>query len=331
MPVKKIILPLLFMGMFLFSACGMAAGNSEKIDYQGEMANLVGEIHDYSKAKNPNFGLITNGGVVLYTTFDDNKPESAAKMLNSVSGALTEAVFYGTDMDNDALTAKESQDFYFACLEAVQQKNIPVFNVDYCASDKTVADAYKRDAEKGYIGFATKNRLLSTIPAEVHAENNNAVNNLGAAKNILLLLNPGEFSGKENYLNAIKNTNYDVVIVDLFYGGVPLTKDEVASLQQKANGARRQVYAYMSTGEAEDYRWYWQEGWKANPPAWLEKANDDWAGNYKVKYWQKEWKNILYGNADAYLDKIIAAGFDGAFLDVIDAYQYFMEKENEAN
>ena len=55
--------------------------------------------------------------------------------------------------------------------------------------------------------------------------------------------------------------------------------------------------------------------------------NDDWEGNYKVRYWTRAWQDLLYGSADGYLDKIIAAGFDGAFLDVIDAYDYFYEKE----
>ena len=46
----------------------------------------------------------------------------------------------------------------------------------------------------------------------------------------------------------------------------------------------------------------------------------------KVRYWQKEWHDILLGSSGAYLDKILAAGFDGSFLDVIDAYEYFQNK-----
>ena len=46
--------------------------------------------------------------------------------------------------------------------------------------------------------------------------------------------------------------------------------------------------------------------------------------HFKVKYWRPEWQTILYGSSDACLDKIMAAGFDGAFLDVIDAYYYFL-------
>ncbi len=82
----------------------------------------------------------------------------------------------------------------------------------------------------------------------------------------------------------------------------------------------------MSIGEAEDYRYYWNENWIANPPDWLAGENPDWEGNYKVKYWYSEWQNIIYGNNSSYLKKIIDAGFDGVYLDIIDAYEYFDEK-----
>jgi cysteinyl-tRNA synthetase len=79
----------------------------------------------------------------------------------------------------------------------------------------------------------------------------------------------------------------------------------------------------MSVGEAETYRPYWQTAWEDAPPAWLAAKNEDWVGSYKVKYWTREWRALLYGSQSAYLDQILAAGFDGAFLDVVDAYDYF--------
>ena len=40
-------------------------------------------------------------------------------------------------------------------------------------------------------------------------------------------------------------------------------------------------------------------------------------------YWTKSWRDILFGSKDSYLDKILNAGFDGVYLDVVDAYEYF--------
>ncbi|MCD6345902.1 MAG: hypothetical protein J7L96_00635 [Bacteroidales bacterium] len=35
------------------------------------------------------------------------------------------------------------------------------------------------------------------------------------------------------------------------------------------------------------------------------------------------WKKILLEQEDSYLDKIMAAGFDGVYLDIIDAFEYW--------
>ena len=150
---------------------------------------------------------------------------------------------------------------------------------------------------------------------------------LKQVKNFLVLLNPEHYKTRESYLKALSETNYDLLIVDLYYGDRPLSKEETARLKRKANGGERLLLSYMSVGEAADYRPYWQSTWKDEHPHWLAAPNPEWPGSYKARYWSKEWHDLLYGSSDAYLDKIMAAGFDGAFLDVMDAWQYFRENE----
>jgi len=94
-------------------------------------------------------------------------------------------------------------------------------------------------------------------------------------------------------------------------------------LRSKQNGGKRMVIAYMSIGEAEDYRYYWQPEWDSNPPSWLKGENPHWEGNYKVEYWDPLWQQIIFGTDSSYLDKILDAGFDGVYLDIIDAFEYF--------
>jgi cysteinyl-tRNA synthetase len=79
----------------------------------------------------------------------------------------------------------------------------------------------------------------------------------------------------------------------------------------------------LSIGEAEDYRYYWQTDWRTGNPSWIAEENPDWEGNYKVKYWEPEWQDIIYGNNNSYLIRILGAGFDGVYLDIIDAFEYF--------
>jgi cysteinyl-tRNA synthetase len=86
------------------------------------------------------------------------------------------------------------------------------------------------------------------------------------------------------------------------------------------------VFAYCSIGEAEKYRYYWRSEWDSNPPDWLEQENPNWPGNFLVKYWDEEWQNIIYGNEDSYVRKILDAGFSGIYMDIIDAFEYFENK-----
>ena len=59
---------------------------------------------------------------------------------------------------------------------------------------------------------------------------------------------------------------------------------------------------------------------RLSAPIWLGRENEGWPGNFLVRYWEKGWQDIIYGTKAAYLDRIMAAGFDGVFLDRVDAF-----------
>ncbi len=104
-------------------------------------------------------------------------------------------------------------------------------------------------------------------------------------------------------------------------------------MSQKPDGSRRVVLAYLSIGEAENYRYYWQDSWIQNPPSWLKHENANWCGNHIVQFWHPEWKSIIYAapnGRESYLDKIIEAGFDGVYLDRIDVYSEFEDVNAQA-
>ncbi len=125
----------------------------------------------------------------------------------------------------------------------------------------------------------------------------------------------------------IAASEYDLVVIDHARGEdrkeIDLTPQEVAEMQKKSDGSRRLVISYFSVGESEDYRYYWKPEWDAKHPYWMGKENKDWKHNFVVQYWQPSWQNILFGSPNAFLDKIIAQGFDGVYLDRVDAYYYF--------
>jgi cysteinyl-tRNA synthetase len=119
-------------------------------------------------------------------------------------------------------------------------------------------------------------------------------------------------------LKQISSTNFELVVIDYSADGSAkraFTAQQIAQL--RSTSCQRRVVAYLSIGEAESYRGYWQSNWKQSSPAWLAGVDPGWQGNYWVRYWDPAWQQIIY----RYLDAIIAAGFDGVYLDRVDAYQ----------
>jgi len=123
-------------------------------------------------------------------------------------------------------------------------------------------------------------------------------------------------------LAQLGDSHYDILVLDYSSDGTvdgEWSSDQIAALKQSPGGPKL-VLAYMSIGEAEDYRFYWQPDWGPGTPSFILGENPDWSGNYLVQYWESEWHDVIYGSPDAYLDRIIAQGFDGAYLDKVDSY-----------
>lgn len=72
------------------------------------------------------------------------------------------------------------------------------------------------------------------------------------------------------------------------------------------------VLAYLSIGEAEDYRDYF----KTLSKDLLLYENKNWKGNFKVKYWDPRWQEIIFKKVTALKE----AGYDGFYLDIVDAF-----------
>jgi len=131
---------------------------------------------------------------------------------------------------------------------------------------------------------------------------------------------------------SLAATNYDVVVMDYSADGSGDGEYTAAQIDVIRAGGPTTVLAYFSIGEAEDYRYYFNPDWtfgrRGQPvrgaPCWLALTNPDWRGNYKVQYWAPEWHAVVID----YLDRILAAGFDGVYLDIIDGYEYWSDSDN---
>jgi cysteinyl-tRNA synthetase len=126
---------------------------------------------------------------------------------------------------------------------------------------------------------------------------------------------------------------YDLVVIDYGFdrrNATAFPREVVELMRRKPRGGKRVILAYVSIGEAENYRYYWQDNWRAFPPEWLQPENPEWPGNYLVQYWNPGWQAILFGNPNAYLDRVLAAGFDGVYLDGTDAFEQWISTRPSA-
>ena len=291
-------------------------------EYRRDMQVLVQSISAYARQRDTDFIVVIQNGHQVLTQDGAADGEPAARLVAAIDGAARESLLYGYD-GMDLPTGEGPSEAMLAYTEAAQRAGLSVLVIDYCFSPDAVEDSYRRNEARGYISFAANRRQLDAIPARPYAVHADTVNSLNEARNFLYLINPGGFADKPSYLAALAATDHDLLIVDLFFGDEALTREDVASLKRKSNGGDRLVLAYMSIGEAEDYRYYFDPEWIVDPPAWLEAENPDWVGNYKVRYWHEEWQELVMGDDGAYLDRILRAGFDGTYLDIVDAFQYF--------
>jgi cysteinyl-tRNA synthetase, unknown class len=126
--------------------------------------------------------------------------------------------------------------------------------------------------------------------------------------------------------DRIGDTAFDLAVVTLSTTG---NSPDVIPALKNSPGGPKIVLCYMSIGQSENYRWYWQPEWEKNPPPWLDEPDGVWAGDHWVRYWDPEWQRIIYGTPESYLDRILALGFDGVYLDRVDAYWYYQDQGRE--
>ncbi len=299
------------------------------LDFKQEMRIFVEDLSAYAKDMDPGFIIIPQNGQELITSNGDNEGTADLTYLSAIDAQAREDLFYGYNGDDLETPAGETE-YMTDFLDIALENGKSILVTDYCFAQSKTDDSYLKNSLKGYISFAADHRELDNIPsypAKPYGENSDSVLQLSDAMNFLYLINPSEFPDKSRFIEAVSATGYDLVIMDLFFDeSLPFTSDDISQLKNKANGGTRLVICYLSIGEAEDYRYYWQTDWSAGHPSWIYEENPDWEGNFKVKYWDPEWQKIIFGNANAYLDRILETGFDGAYLDIIDAFEYFEER-----
>jgi len=285
--MKKLIFISLILVMF-FSCSDEEENNNlySDVNFKQEMRDFVTDISQYAKAKNPNFVVIPQNGHELVSVNGDTDGSPDVGYNNAIDACGQEDLFYGYD-DDDILTGNEDNEYLTSLLDISESTGNVILVTDYCYTHSKMDDSYTKNSAKNYISFAADDRELSQIPdypLSVYNENSDIISSIHDVQNFLYLINPTNFASKTEFVNAIKATNYDLLIMDLFFGDEDeeFNTAEIEQLKQKANGGTRLIVSYMSIGEAEDYRYYWDESWTVGSPTWLKAENPEWEGNLKL-------------------------------------------------
>ena len=166
--------------------------------------------------------------------------------------------------------------------------------------------------------------FLFTLTCANKESNQLAKNSLAGSTWVYQLQNP-------NIKNLAKS-GFPLAVIDYSGDGSDDKRFSKNKLQRLIKNNMVPI-AYISIGEAESYRYYWEKTWveKKDPnrltpkaPKWLGHTNPDWEGNFKVRYWDTDWRDNII---KPYLDKIIAQGFNGVYLDIIDGFEYWSDPE----
>lgn len=284
-------------------------------DYREEMRVLITAIAEKARTYHSGFIVI---------------PQNASMLLYAKDGALIQPfASHISALGHEPLFSKSSQaeaQNDSILLQKANDEGYPIWTIEYEANSKNAKKLIKMNKKYNFIAYVAENRALDSIPKDskkLFSWNKNEVTNIKKSRNFLYLINPHHFTTIQEFTTAIVATDFDAVVIDAYFKTQPVSKEIVSLLQKKTNGKRRLVLAYMSIGEAEDYRYYWKKTWKKSFPSWIVKENAQWKGNYGVRYWDKNWKAILYASKDSYIQRIVDAGFDGVYLDTIDVFTRF--------
>jgi cysteinyl-tRNA synthetase len=133
-------------------------------------------------------------------------------------------------------------------------------------------------------------------------------------------------------VEALAGTHYDMLVVEptaTIKGDEDFDMDGMVETLKESGAMsfdKKLVVAYVDIGEAEEYRTYWQDDWvaptsadcssTASPNFILRADPDGWSENYPVAYWDDRWLDIMKG----VFTEVANAGFDGAYLDWVEAY-----------
>ena len=139
-----------------------------------------------------------------------------------------------------------------------------------------------------------------------------------------------QLQGMEDPVSLAKlaQSPYDLLVIEPTFTLKGESSFDAKAMVAKLKAAKpnRLVVAYVDIGEAERFRTYWEKTWmlptkkrSGSPDFLLAPDPDGWKDDVSIKFWHPQWRKIWLGE-NGLLQQIMQAGFDGVYLDWIEAY-----------
>lgn len=314
-------------------------------NYRELMRDMVVAFSEYVKNVRPEFYIVTQGGSDLLTRGQwENDLDELHRA--EMAGAKTddEKFLLKLFSPEEPITPGTPNRRYLQAINAfltvnqycgksqLSKENIKVLDdfgilrlsIEHCPNAKKMQEAQIATAKMEIPIYVDtdKNPKYDTLVLEdkLFLENQNNITSLKDVRNILVMTNTLKYTTKDEWIDALSKTNYDLLIIDPFFRfNQPLTKEDVTRLKYKKIGARRLVFAILNITSAEDTRPYWEKSWKLKSPPWLRFDSKTNPAATIVDYWNPAWKRIM----GVYFKGIMDLGFDGVVLQGLDEHRTY--------
>jgi len=310
------------------------AYNPALIDYREEMRKFIQSISEYGRQKKPNFVIIAKNSLDLLikrNIYNDMETPKAQTYIRAIDGVIQEGMFFSQDRGGQSSETPQMYNIQKKMLrlaEYAKESGLKVLTLDFSSKKKDIDNVIKLANARGFLslmsGVPSVNiRKLPLYPIRPSKENSNNIISFSMIQNYAAIRNSAPQGLESEFALKMHDTNYDALLVEVLHGGVPLSRKAVETLKYKKLGARRMVLAYMNIGQAASYHYYWKKNWLTGFPLWLDEPLNGEPDHYHIKFWNKDWQNIITGNDNSYIFGIINQGYDGVVIDGADAYKYY--------
>lgn len=183
------------------------------------MKDFIKEIRDNTDKEKI---IITQNGNELY--FKNGKIDS--NFFPMTNATTQESLYYGDVLKFNVPTSKGLKNELLEYVVPIRKKGKPVFVINYGKGKKKREFLKKENLKTKFVNELLPSFNVNKLYETIENYNNKDINSLNEVENFLCLLNPEEFLNIDEYCQALKQTNYDLLLIEVSHNNIFLLKSK---------------------------------------------------------------------------------------------------------